>query len=114
MEDALAELSAKLATLPRMTREVFKFLVERSTNFEMREPKLRRIYRGNDLDGDLALLLEAGLLVFNEAEGYDNPAYWRIRFPRRDIDFNLSFDEYTKELNIDLRKPLVVLDFSDY
>lgn len=58
MEKAIVELSGKLAALPRLTREVFKFLVERrderttglSDDFRISDPKLRRIYHGDDLD----------------------------------------------------------------
>lgn len=121
-EAAIAELSARLSRVPRLTREVFKFLIERrdeettarSREFTMSEPKLRRIYRGDDLDGDLALLLDTGLLSFNE-RGFDRAVdYWRIHFPGSDFRFNLIFMEYVTDLLLDLRKPLVTLDFSDF
>lgn len=73
-EKAIAELSRRLSALPRLTREVFKFLVERrddrlvafNDSFRVSDPKLRRIYHSEDLDGDLALLSEANLISINE------------------------------------------------
>jgi hypothetical protein len=121
-EKAIAKLSAKLAALPRLTREVFKFLVERrdaqsagfTDDFRVSDPKLRRIYHGDDLDGDLALLSEADLLDFNEPHDSGGAWYWRIRFPGREDSFHLLFIEYVKDLGLDLRKSLVTLDFSDF
>ena len=83
MEKAIVELSGKLAALPRLTREVFKFLVERrderttgfSDDFRISDPKLHRIYHGDDLDGDLALLSEAGLLSINEPDNHGESYY---------------------------------------
>lgn len=122
MEKAIAALSGKLASLPRLTREVFKFLVERrdertsgfSDDFRISDPKLRRIYHGDDLDGDLALLSEAGLLSVNEPDNHGEAYYWRIHFPGSGYSFHLTFMEYVTDLGLDLRKPLVTLDFSDF
>lgn len=121
-EKTIAELSATLAKLPRLTREVFKFLVERrdeqksgvSDSFRISDPKLRRIYRGDDLDGDLALLFEANLLSVNEPDNHGESHYWTIHFPGSDYNFNLLFIDYVSDLGLDLRKPLVTLDFSDF
>lgn len=121
-EQAIAELSAKLAALPRLTREVFKFLVERrderlvgiNDNYRISDPKLRRIYHGGDIDGDLALLSESNLLSINEPDNHGEAYYWRIHFPGSRHSFHLSFIEYVTDLGLDLRKPLVTLDFSDF
>ena len=121
-EKAIAELSRRLASLPRLTREVFKFLIERkderavgfNEDFRISDPKLRRIYRGDDLDGDLALLSEANLLSVNEPENHGEAFYWRIHFPGSKNSFHLVFLEYVADLGLDLRKPLVTLDFSDF
>ncbi|ELW9532218.1 SMEK domain-containing protein [Burkholderia cepacia] len=121
-EKAIAELSAKLAGLPRLTREVFKFLMERRDertvgmfdSFRISDPKLRRIYHGDDLDGDLALLTEAGLLSINEPDEPGEAYYWRIHFPGYKDHFHSNFADFARELGIDLRKPLVMLDFSSF
>ncbi len=121
-EMAIAELSRKLTSLPRLTREVFKFLVERRDehtvgfheDYRVSDPKLRRIYRGDDLDGDLALLSEARLLSVNEPENFGGASYWRIHFPGSGNQFHQTFIEYATDHGLDLRKSLVTLDFSDF
>lgn len=118
---ALTELSKRLSKLPRWTREVFKFLVQYRDEwssdefFTISDPKIRRIYRGDDIDGDLMLLSEAGLLNFNEAGHEREIDFWSIHFPgSKNFQFHYSFIDYVTECGIDLRKPLVVLDFSDF
>lgn len=122
-EPLIADLSKRLAKLPRQTREVFKVLVERRDNwkapmtssFTFSDAKLRRIYRGDDLDGDLALLVESGLLCFENGRHYDRSPFWTICIPgSENYHFNTVFIEYISFAKIDLRKPLVVLDFSDF
>jgi hypothetical protein len=122
MKKGIAELSAKLATLPRLTREVFKVLIERrdgptrfsSDPLRISDPKLRRIYHGDDLDGDLALLSAVGLLSVDEPEEPRGAIYWRVHFPRSASNFGLTFTEYVDDLELDLRKSIVILDFSDF
>ena len=121
-EKAITELSRRLSALPRLTREVFKFLVQRrdersagfNDDFRVSDPKLRRIYHGDDLDGDLALLSEASLLSINEPDNHGEAYYWRLHFPGSGYSFHHTFVEYVDDLKIDLRKPLVTLDFSDF
>jgi hypothetical protein len=122
LEVAISELSRDLSALPRLTREVFKFMVERrdsqtagsAQRFRISDPKLRRIYLGSDLDGDLALLSEAGLIDWNEPEYDTSPVYWRLLLPGAFENFHLLFAEYVADIGVDLRKPLVTLDFSDF
>lgn len=122
MEMAIKELSARLARLPRLTREVFKFLVERRDErtvgtydqFRISDPQLRRIYRGDDLDGDLSLLTEARLLSSNEPAERGEAWYWSLHFPGTKHYFHSLFIEYAEAHKLDLRKPLVTLDFSDF
>lgn len=122
MEQAIKELSARLARLPRLTREVFKFLVERRDErtvgnfdeFRISDPQLRRIYRGDDLNGDLSLLTEARLLSSNEPDERGDAWYWRLQFPGARSNFHSLFIKYAEAHNLSLRKPLVTLDFSDF
>ncbi|TZG32400.1 SMEK domain-containing protein [Agrobacterium sp. B1(2019)] len=115
----ITEMSRRLSLLPRLTREVFKLLIERRDDrmshdvFRISEPKLRRIYQGGDLDGDLALLVDAGLIDWNEPDDYGRPPYYRILLPGDD-GFCSVFVDFAREKGIDLRKPLVTLDFSDF
>lgn len=121
LEGALARLSRSLAKLPRLTREVFKFLIERrddwtdsDENFTISDAKMRRIYYGDDLNGDLTLLMDADLIRLDDSRFHREVDYWTIYFPAQDYCFNKSFIEYVVDLKIDLRKPLVLLDFSDF
>lgn len=122
MEQAIKELSTKLGRLPRLTREVFKFLVERRDvrtigtfdEFRISDPQLRRIYRGDDLDGDLSLLTEARLLSVNEPDERGGAWYWRLHLPGAGNNFHSLFIDYAEANNLGLRKPLVTLDFSDF
>ncbi|QAT83447.1 hypothetical protein EJ065_1849 [Corallococcus coralloides] len=121
-KNAIIKLSTKLAALPRLTREVFLLLIERrddeltstTEDYRISDPKLRRIYHGDDLEGDLALLTEARLIDFNEPDDAGGTYYWRILFPGRGNAFHLLFIPYAKELGLNLRKSLVTLDFSDF
>lgn len=122
LEGAIKQLSHRLARLPRLTREVFKLLVERRDehtvgtceHFRISDPLLRRIYRGDDLDGDLSLLTEARLVSFDEPDEGGQPYYWTLHFPAADTGFHLLFVEYANSRNLGLHKPLVALDFSDF
>ncbi|MGY5791814.1 SMEK domain-containing protein [Sinorhizobium medicae] len=120
-EKVIRLLSGKLATLPRLTREVFRFLVERrdeklssGDHYRISDQKLRRIYSGDDLDGDLALLEEARLITLDEPDEPRGLHYWLILFPGDKFNTGISIIEYADELKIDLRKVLVSLDFSDF
>lgn len=122
LEECLKKLSKRLIKLPRQTREVFKFLVERrddwtaamSDTFTFNDPKLRRIYRGDDLNGDLQLLMDAGLLDFDNSRFHREIDYWNICFPGADVSFHVTFMEYIADRQVSLRKALVILDFSDF
>ncbi|MEL7339348.1 MAG: SMEK domain-containing protein [Bacteroidota bacterium] len=121
-EDAIQKLSEVLKTLPRLTREVFKVLLERRDQnttgwgdaFRISIPKLERIYRGDDLEGDLSLLIEAHLIDCNEPDNPGEAAYWRIFFPGSHEHFHLDFLAYAEAKKISLNKPIVSLDFSDF
>ena len=121
-EKSIADLSERLAKLPRVTREIFRLLVDRrddsatpySDDFRISVPKLERIYHGDDLDSDLQLLKQAYLIDLYRGDEQFDAAYWRIRFPGRDQSFHHLFVEYAKAKGIDLQKILVTLDFSDF
>lgn len=122
VEEFITELSRRLSTLPRLTREILKNLVERRDemtagfhdDFRISQPMIDRIYRGSDITGDLSLLKEAGLADPNEADEPFGANYWRFTLPGREYGFHQVLIEYAKEKQIDLQKFLVVLDFSDF
>jgi hypothetical protein len=121
-EKAIAKLSAALTPLPRLTREIFMMLMERRDertvgmyeDFRVSAPKLEKIYRGDDLKGDLSLLRDAGLIDLNEPDEEGGLWCWQILFPGREYGFHSSFVEFAQAKKISLRKPLVNLDFSDF
>lgn len=121
-KEAITRLTEILARLPRRTREVFTALVQQrdkpelnySEDFTISEPKLRRIYRGDDLDGDLALLMESGLLSYDGSLFIRDIEYYQIHLPGSGHGFDIMFVDYVANLNLDLHKPLVMLDFSDF
>lgn len=122
VEANLGELSRRLAGLPRLTREVFKMLIERrdemttgfNEDFRISVPKLERIYHGPGVEGDLALLKEAGLIDPNQADEHFGSDYWRITIPGSEYGFHHVLLKYAAEKNIDLQKTFVVLDFSGF
>jgi len=120
VENSIKEISEKLTQLPRLTREVFKFLIERSDvkgmshTIRIALPKVERLYRGSDLEGDLSLLIEAGLIDWNEPDNSGEAAYWQVNLPGWRDEFHLLFLEYVEQKGVNLNKPLVALDFSDF
>lgn len=120
VENFIKELSDKLTLLPRLTREIFKFLIERSGSqghpysLTISLPKVERLYRGDDLNGDLSLLIEAGLIDWNNPDNPGEAPYWRILFPGHRDDFHLVFLEYIVQKGISLSRPIVSLDFSEF
>lgn len=120
IERSITELSEKLANLPRVTREVFKFLIERSTmkgmfdNIRISVPKVQRLFHGDDLDGDLSLLVEAGLIDWNEPDEHGEPPYWQLHLPGHRDNFHLLFLDYIEKTGRSLNRPFVSLDFTDF
>lgn len=120
IKEDFKELENKLLRLPRLTREVFKLLVSRRDDpvkfnkLRFSAPRLKRIYSGDDLDGDMELLLEAGLIRLEEPEDHGLPFFWEIRFPCNEGSFGDLFVEFAELKSIDLQIPLVNLDFSGF
>lgn len=118
--DSIKTLSAMLAPLPRQTREVFRLMVQRrrpetaySEHFSIHDATLRRIYPREDLSEDLQLLEDAGLIDYTDW-GDGKPAYWRLMIPGWGTNFHMVFVEYAEAKGVNLNRPLVALDFSDF
>ena|SRR6218665_1527848 len=121
LEQYLSKLSTVLATLPRLTREIFKLILERKDPnpdgldlHRISDAKLKRICRTDDLDTDLSLLEAAGLVTQIDPVESRQLVQWEIRLPGTGEQFQLQFFEYVEARNLDLRKVIVVLDFSDF
>jgi hypothetical protein len=116
----IKELSDALARLPRQTREVFRLMVQRRETggsshdrYKIYDAALRRIYLRDDLDGDLQLLQQAGLIDWTDWND-GKPGYWELHIPGWGTNFHQSFVTYAEAKGINLNKPLVALDFSDF
>lgn len=118
--DRIKELSEMLAPLPRQTREVFRLMVQRrrsesmsTDRFFIHDATLRRIYQREDLPEDLQLLDEAGLVDYTDW-GDGRAPFWKLMIPGWGTNFHMVFVEYANAKGINLNKPLVALDFSDF
>lgn len=109
-----------LKKLPRITRQFYSFLLQRSEWNDARkfisDDYLRRVCKFPDMDGELRLLLEADLCSFWEPDEPGKSATWRIdTVPRcKSYDFTVEFMEFVVSKNIALDKVVVSMDFSDF
>ncbi|MEN2749496.1 SMEK domain-containing protein [Sphingomonas sp. T9W2] len=118
--DSIKALSEMLSPLPRQTREVFRLMLQRrrpdtaySEHFFIHDATLRRIYPREDLPEDLQLLDHAGLIDYTDW-GDGKAPYWRLMIPGWGTNFHMIFVDYAEAKGINLNKPLVALDFSDF
>lgn len=118
--DSIKALSEMLTPLPRQTREVFRLMVQRrrsenasTDRFFIHDATLRRIYPREDLPEDLQLLDDAGLVDYTDW-GDGRAPFWRLMIPGWGTNFHMIFVEYAEAKGINLNKPLVALDFSDF
>lgn len=120
--ELIRELSLRLSRLPRLTREIFRTLLDRRDHltagfdeeFRISQPMIDRIYLGSDIGGDLSLMKEAGLLEPNQADEPFDANYWRFKLPGSESRFHDVLVAYMKDKGIDPQKAFVVLDFSDF
>ncbi len=120
-----AELTSKLARLPRITREFYAFLLEHRdperggyfeySTFRFNYDRLLRICRYSDMEGELRLLNEEGLADINPPDDADQSPYVRIFVPAiHSQAFHYELTAFAEHQKSPLRKPLVTLDFSDF
>ena len=122
----LEAFSARLAKLPRITREFFAFLLERrdegsTENMRISNDKLRRICNWPDIDGELRLLEAERLVRFYEPEhgneGGSVAMYVRGLVVNRQVVseyFPLDFMEYMHRKNLSFQKVIGNLDFGEF
>lgn len=109
-----------LKKLPRITRQCYSFLLQRSqwndASKFINDDYLRRVCTFPDLDGELRLLMEADLCSFWEPDEHGKSATWRLdTVPRcKSYEFTAEFMEFIKSKDIALDKVVVSLDFSDF
>jgi hypothetical protein len=120
---AFDELAVALGKLPRVTREFLAVLVEKrdepsgvigsGDNFRISADRLPRILRYDDIDGELRILEDHGLVTEYEPGWEGKSAFWRVRFPWRKQEFlHLIVNDYLDAAGVPWRRVLVDLDFS--
>ena len=123
INEAIKDLSRRLLRLPRITREFFAMLHERSEyqSFRFREyPSIfldvvNKTYPS--AKNELALLTAQNLVYVNyDPYMYDEniPAEIGLQMGSNNENFKLSFHEYVSENELSFRKILSELDFSDF
>jgi hypothetical protein len=123
LQVAFNELASALGKLPRVTREFLSVLVEKrdepsgiigsGDNFRISADRLPRILRYDDIDGELRILEDHGLVAEYEPGWEGKSAFWRVRFPWRKQEFlHLIVNDYLEAAGIPWRRVLVDLDFS--
>lgn len=109
-----------LKRLPRVSRQFYSFLLQRSdvdgTRYFISDDKLQRICSYPDMDGELRLLMKQNFCWFNEAEDWDKGATWEVGTisSAKSCEFTWEFQEFIKQKKLSIDKIVVSLDFSDF
>nr|WP_313658334.1 SMEK domain-containing protein [Achromobacter ruhlandii] len=122
---SLEKLAAKLANQPRVTREFLAMLYEnRETRKSARMPsaechvllgKIERLYRGNDLMGELTLLKHARFITIDdENERELGPAEISVDLNCGLSDLDMSFHHFVEERQLSFRKVVGTVDLSEF
>jgi hypothetical protein len=118
----LDELAAELASLPRISREFFAFLLSRSeerqtfggrgrhTNADL----VGRLSSYPDTDGELRFLMDRHFVDYDEPDEPGRSPYWRILLPGVKGDFYEAFFYFAEEASLDMKRVIVSLDFSAF
>jgi hypothetical protein len=109
-----------LKKLPRISRQFYAFLYERSewdeTEKYINADYLQRICSFPDMDGELRLLDSAGLCLFMAPDDNGESPVYLISLPSKSNSeyFSWEFNEYMESNKINIENVLVSLDFSDF
>lgn len=114
------KLSAKLAKLPRITREFLCVMIERrenpktADNVRINADKLNRISSYPDKEGELRLLQAYDLVYLDEPEDHGKSHHWSVNLTQKNgVDQNLLL-QFIDTNGIPLQRPFVDLDFGDF
>jgi hypothetical protein len=121
VEGDVTRLISTLKKLPRITRQFYVFLLSRgswdkSGGRYINADYLDRICKFPDKDGEIRLLGEKNLCCFQEPDGYDESATWRIRPPKNTKSETFLYEllDFAEKKSLSLDKIIVSLDFSDF
>lgn len=118
----------ELKNLPRITRQFYAFILDRGEwDHEQRTINygyLKRVCSYPDYDGELRLLIKAGLCSIDEPEYEDRSEYWdsvkiNITYPSpsfldNDYSFYLCLFKFVEDQDLRLDSIIVNLDFSKF
>lgn len=125
LPQALHELAKRLSGLPRITREFLVVLLERRGERSSRRfhapwmtilyGKVQREYRGNDIEGEIGLLNEAGFVEVRDDNRYDDgPPEIGVRIPSKCVELSYDFVDFVKDKNLRLRRVIGEVDLSAF
>lgn len=128
VDEAAADLRAlaeRLAQLPRISREFFALLVEKSEDprgigsYSRRSNAdlIVRISRYPDTEGELRFLMDRGFISYDPPEEMGTSAYFSIHLPGakpRGGHFYDAFFGFLADPGFDLKRVFVSLDFSTF
>lgn len=109
-----------LKKLPRMTRQLFVVMLERSEYkrgaMHVNVDLLEKISRLPDLKGDIRILTEVDFVGFMEADNHEVSPTWQLNFgfKKNDDNFVLNVLEFVKAGKTTLEKFITRLDFTDF
>lgn len=126
LEESLGLFARTLAGLPRITREFLVMLYERcepyrSVRFQncpaLVLAKVKRSYLGDDLEGELEILSDAGLIDLalpEDATDREAPAEIGLFIPGSFLDLKYEFHRFIVEKGLSFRKVIGEVDLSAF
>lgn len=120
VESDFRGLQKSLKKLPRMTRQLFVVMLERSEYkrgaMHISVDYLDKVSSLPDLKGDIRLLTEVDFVGYMESDNHEVSATWQLNFGfgKNDDNFVLNVLEYVKSGKTTLEKFITRLDFTDF
>lgn len=125
IQKGLRKLGADLSRLPRLTREFLAMLYERRERGKSRRfadgwshlllSKVKREYRGDDLEGELDILRHGGFLEINYEDPCElGPPEIGIHIPTQSDDLEMEFVSFVEEKKLGFRNVIGNVDLSAF
>lgn len=119
--DAFSAFVNKLASLPRITREFYAFMiVNRSreriggiSGLYINADILKRVMRYPDSDGEIRILQSLGFVYMNEPNERNSGYYYTIQFPHIDEDVGATIIGYYEDNKTSIFDVFQELDFTE-
>jgi hypothetical protein len=120
VEQDFKDFIKRLKKLPRITRQVYSFLLRRGewdrNQRYMNTDVFERILTFPDKQGEVRILTEYGFLIYKPIEEDGDEPIFKIETVKDGYSPNFTLDlmRFMKAKSIDLDKVVVSLDFSDF